>query len=92
LPPSRRPRRRCGRTAGRRPAAIRRRLGWIPTRSRRVYAEGLVGPWIVFDDDDTLRLHAAFGFGVLTRSYSLGVEVGWLDPTSMVGVRIAFPL
>jgi hypothetical protein len=28
---------------------------------------------------------------VLTRSYSLGVEVGWLDPTSMVGVRIASP-
>ena len=57
-----------------------------------VYAEGLVGPWIVFDDGDSLRLHAAFGFGLLTRSVSFGVEIGWLDPTSMIGVRVAFPL
>jgi hypothetical protein len=66
--------------------------GRLRFRSGRVYAEGLVGPWIVFDDDDSLRLHAAFGFGVLGRSASFGLEVGWLDPTSMVGVRVAFPL
>lgn len=66
--------------------------GWLRVRGKRVYAEGLVGPWIVFDDDDSLRLHAAFGFGVLSRSLSFGVEVGWLDPTAMVGVRVAFPL
>jgi hypothetical protein len=66
--------------------------GRLRIRGRRVYAEGLVGPWILFDDDDSLRLHAAFGFGVFTRSYSFGLEVGWLDPTSMVGVRVAFPL
>ena len=58
----------------------------------RLYAEGLVGPWILFDDDDHVRLHAAFGFGLLTRSLSFGLEVGWLDPTSMIGVRVAFPL
>ena len=59
----------------------------------RVYAEGLVGPWIFFDDeDDRVRLHAAFGFGLLTRSLSFGLEVGWLDSTSMIGVRVAFPL
>ncbi len=57
-----------------------------------IYAEGLAGPWIIPDDDDSLRLHAAFGFGLYTRSVSFGVEVGWLDPTSMVGLRIAFPL
>lgn len=61
-------------------------------RAGRVYAEGLLGPWIVFDDADSLRLHAAFGFGVLTRTLSFGFEVGWLDPSSMVGVRVAFPL
>jgi hypothetical protein len=66
--------------------------GRLRVRGRRVYAEGLLGPWILFDDEDTLRLHAAFGFGVLGRSFSFGFEVGWLDPTSMVGVRIAFPL
>lgn len=66
--------------------------GRLRIRSGRIYAEGLVGPWIVFDDDDSLRLHAAFGFGLITRSLTFGLEVGWLDPTSMVGVRVAFPL
>jgi hypothetical protein len=58
----------------------------------RLYAEGLVGPWLVFDSGDTVRMHAAFGFGLLTKSLTFGVEVGWLDPTSMVGVRLAFPI
>jgi len=66
--------------------------GRLRIRGTRVYAEGLVGPWILFDDDDHVRLHAAFGFGLLTRSLSFGLEVGWLDPTSMIGVRVAFPL
>lgn len=66
--------------------------GRLRIRGRRLYAEGLVGPWFVFDDDDSVRLHAAFGFGLLTRSLSFGVEVGWLDSTSMVGVRVAFPI
>lgn len=66
--------------------------GRLRIRSGRLYAEGLVGPWIVFDDDDTLRLHAAFGFGLLARSLSFGFEVGWMDPTAMIGVRVAFPL
>lgn len=66
--------------------------GRLRIRGGGLYAEGLVGPWLVFDDADTLRLHAAFGFGLLTRSLSIGVEVGWLDPTSMIGLRVAFPL
>jgi hypothetical protein len=66
--------------------------GRLRIRGSRLYAEGLVGPWLVFDDGDTLRLHAAFGFGLLTRSLSFGVEVGWMDPTAMIGVRVAFPL
>jgi len=66
--------------------------GRLRIRSGRLYAEGLVGPWLVFDDDDSLRLHAAFGFGLVTRSLTFGFEVGWLDPTSMIGVRVAFPL
>ncbi len=66
--------------------------GRLRVRSSRVYAEGLVGPWIVFDDHDKVRLHAAFGFGLATRALTFGLEVGWLDPTSMVGVRVAFPL
>ena len=66
--------------------------GRLRIRAGGIYVDGLVGPWIVFDDDDAVRLHAAFGFGLLTRSLSFGLEVGWLDPTSMVGVRVAFPL
>ena len=66
--------------------------GRLRIRGSRLYAEGLVGPWLVFDDGDTVRLHAAFGFGILTSSLSFGVEVGWMDPTSMIGVRVAFPL
>ncbi len=69
--------------------------GRLRIRAGRVYAEGLVGPWLVFDDGDTVRLHAAFGFGLMTPSIAFGFEVGWLghDPdTSMVGVRVAFGL
>lgn len=61
-------------------------------RFGRLYVDGLVGPWIVFDDGDALRLHAGVGFGILTRSFSFGLEAGYLDPTSMIGVRVAFPL
>jgi hypothetical protein len=68
--------------------------GRLRIRGGGLYAEGLVGPWIFFDDDDAVRLHAAFGFGLLTRSLSFGVELGWLGgpDTSMAGVRVAFPL
>lgn len=61
-------------------------------RVDRLYVEGLAGPWIVFDDDDALKVHAAVGFGVVSRSVSFGLEVGYLDPTAMIGVRLAFPL
>jgi hypothetical protein len=63
----------------------------LRVRVERVYLEGLVGPWIVFDDGDALKLHAGVGFGVLSRGVQLGLEVGWLDPSAMVGVRLAFP-
>jgi hypothetical protein len=60
-------------------------------RGRRLYFEGLVGPWIFFTDD-ALRLHAGLGFGLLSRSFSFGIEVGWVDPTALAGIRLAFPL
>lgn len=66
-------------------ARLRVRLG-------RLYADGLVGPWVVFGGRDTLRFHGAFGFGLATRSLTFGFEVGWVDPTPMVGIRIGFPL
>lgn len=61
-------------------------------RTRGLYLDGLVGPWLVFDSGDTVRLHAAFGFGVLARALSFGLEVGYVDPTGMIGLRLAFAL
>jgi hypothetical protein len=57
----------------------------------RFYVEGLVGPWIVFQGS-AFRAHAALGVGLRTRSLSVGLEAGWLDPEAIVGVRLAFPL
>jgi hypothetical protein len=66
-------------------ASLRLRLG-------RFYVEGLAGPWIVFDAGDALKLHAAVGMGLVSRGgVTVGLEVGWLDPTSMLGLRVAFP-
>jgi hypothetical protein len=60
-------------------------------RFRRVYVEGLIGPWLVSKGDKHLRLHAGVGGGlVLAKTVSLGVELGYLDPSSMIGARIAF--
>lgn len=58
----------------------------------RVYLEGLVGPWFVLDDRDSVRFHAGFGFGVATRNLQVGFELGVLDSDTMLGLRLAFPL
>jgi hypothetical protein len=63
----------------------------IRLRAQRLYVEGLVGPWFVFNEDRAARFHAGFGFGVASRSAQLGIEVGYLDPTAMIGLRLAFP-
>jgi hypothetical protein len=60
-------------------------------RLDRLYVDGLVGPWVFFGDGDSVRLHAAIGFGVVRRGVQLGLEVGWVDPSAMVGVRVAWP-
>ena len=60
---------------------------------RRVYIEGLVGPWLLFDrGDGPLHLHGAFGFGLQSSSLSFGIEVGWLDPRPHVGLRLGFQI
>jgi len=64
----------------------------LRARFGRAYLEGLVGPWLVFADSDTLRFHAGLGFGVWTRSFAVGLEVGALQRTGMLGVRIIVPL
>jgi hypothetical protein len=58
--------------------------------ARSVYIEALVGPWIVFGRDDELRAHAAFGFGLQGKAASIGVEVGYLDPDPIIGLKLAY--
>lgn len=59
-------------------------------RLGRVYLEGLGGPWVFFEGD-TLRGHGAVGFGLLTRNFEFGGEIGFLSPSrTQLGVRIGF--
>jgi len=58
---------------------------------RGLYVDGLVGPWIFFGDDKAVRVHGAIGFGITRRGWQLGLEVGYVDPTATVGVRVAWP-
>ncbi len=56
----------------------------------RVYIEGMVGPWIVFGRNDEFRAHAAFGFGLQSGAASIGLEVGYLDPNPVIGLRLGY--
>ncbi|MCE9671892.1 hypothetical protein LY474_29220 [Myxococcus stipitatus] len=58
--------------------------------SARVYIEGLVGPWIVLGRGDEFRGHAAFGFGLQGKAASIGVEVGYLDPNPIIGLKFGY--
>ncbi len=57
----------------------------------RIYVEGLAGPWILFQGD-AIRAHVAAGLGVRARGVSVGLEVGYLDPNGILGLRVAFAL
>ena len=65
-------------------------LRFEPRRSS-LYLEALAGPWILFVDEP-VRAHVAFGFGVRTGVLSAGLEVGYLDPDPVLGLRLAFNL
>ncbi|HYH98455.1 hypothetical protein [Hyalangium sp.] len=58
--------------------------------TRRFYLEGLVGPWIVIDSGETLRAHAAFGFGIRSGALTFGLEVGYASPEPILGVRLGY--
>lgn len=64
----------------------------LRVRFARVYLDGLVGPWLLFSEADVLAFHGGVGFGLVGRGYTFGLEVGWLDRTSLVGLRLAVPL
>jgi hypothetical protein len=62
-------------------------------RLGRVYLEGVGGPWFFFSGNDTLRGHAAVGFGLLTRNFEFGAEFGYLSPSrTQLGARLGFRL
>jgi hypothetical protein len=58
--------------------------------NNRVYIEGMAGPWIVFGRGDEFRAHAAFGFGLQGRAASIGIEVGYLEPEPVIGLRLGY--
>jgi hypothetical protein len=58
----------------------------------RIYFEGLVGPWMLFDSDNLFHVHLAFGFGFESRSLSGGLEVGRIEHATMVGLKVAIKL
>jgi hypothetical protein len=59
---------------------------------QRVYFEGLVGPWFIFDSGDLFHFHGAFGFGLESRNVEFGLELGVLGDSTMLGLRLAFPI
>jgi hypothetical protein len=56
----------------------------------RVYVGGLLGPWLVFDAGFPIRLHGAFEFGLEVGNLSFGLELGYLHPSAIGGLRVAF--
>jgi len=57
----------------------------------RVYFEGVGRPWIIFTGGDTVRGHAAVGFGLLAHDLELGAEIGFVSPDrTQLGVRLGF--
>lgn len=68
----------------------------LAPRRTPIYAEFLVGPWILFQNDayrdNAVRAHVAFGFGYRSRVVELGIEVGYLDPKPIFGLRVGFVL
>ena len=65
-------------------------LRLLPRRTP-IYAELLAGPWFLFEHDP-VHAHVAFGFGYRGGGLELGVEVGYLDPKPIFGLRVGFEL
>lgn len=58
----------------------------------RLYVEGLLGPWFIFNSGDTLRFHGGIGVGLFAGGLSFGLEAGFLDRTGIVGLRVGFQI
>ena len=58
--------------------------------ARRFYLEALGGAWVAIDPTELLG-HFAFGIGIRTAGVNFGVELGYLDPRAIVGIKLAIP-
>jgi len=58
----------------------------------RAYLGGLLGPWLAFDSGFPLRFHGAFEFGLRAGSLTFGLELGYLQPGPIAGLRLAFQI
>lgn len=58
---------------------------------RNAYVEAMAGPHVFFADDP-VHAHAAFGFGLQNGPLSFGLEVGYLEPEPVLGVRLGYRL
>ena len=58
----------------------------VSPRNTPVYLDLLLGPWI-FLQGDSLRAHAGVGFGYQGRSFGIGLEVGYLEPSPIIGLH-----
>ena len=59
---------------------------------QRMYIEAVGGPWFLFGPLDFLRAHFAIGFGAYLRSFSFGIEAGWLQNEALLLARFGFHL
>lgn len=59
---------------------------------QRIYFEGLLGPWVLFNAGDLFRFHGAFGFGLASGSLAFGIELGRLGRANLIGLRLGFKL
>lgn len=52
------------------------------------YLEGLAGPWLLINSNSVVRAHVAAGGGLEIGPFSAGLEMGYLDPAAVLGVRL----
>lgn len=57
---------------------------------RPVYFDLVGGPTFIFNQGQVLRGHVAFGFGGYLGPVTLGVEVGYLTPTAILRLILAY--
>src|SRR5690606_19897578 len=59
----------------------------IDVRRSPIYFEAFGGPWIGLDGGQAFRAHVGGGFGAEFGAVSIGLEVAYLQPWSMIGPR-----